>query len=288
MKYKTILSKSKHSPYWFYSDYGANLYRGCNQNCIYCDSRSSVYGVENFDTVTPKEDAIQILTNELSRGKKQGIIATGAMSDPYNHLEKDLKLTHQLLQLCQRFQMGVLIITKSDLILEDLDLLIELNKQQKVVVVITITTFDDQLAKKIERNCISSTKRFEVVKQLRQAGIICGITLMPILPFINDTAENITKIVQKAVEIDASFIYPMFGVTLRDNQREHYFKYIDREFNLADKYKKLYQNNYMCNTYNKDLPTLFKSLCIDNDLIYQIEEINKLYNQDDKQLHFDF
>ena len=165
---------------WFYHDYNMNLYRGCPHGCIYCDSRSLCYGIEQFDIPKPKKDAIKILELELMKKRKKGICGMGSMSDPYNPLEKKLELTRTALKLFLKYAFGTSIITKSDLIIRDLDLLKEINKHHSVLVNITITTADVNLQKKIEPHSARTIKRFEALKILNDSGIKAGICLDPI------------------------------------------------------------------------------------------------------------
>lgn len=278
---KTILSKTKKSDFWFDIDYGTNLYRGCSHGCIYCDSRSECYKVENFENVKAKKNALQIFQKELASKRKRGIIATGAMSDPYNPLEKDLLLTAGFLELIDQYKFGVCIYTKSDLILRDIPLLKKIQEHSKVVICITITTFDDDLSKRLEPNAPSTSCRFEALRQLKEAGLITGILLMPLLPWINDTKENITAIIQKGAQCSVDFIYPMFGLTLRDIQRDYFYNKVDQLFpGLSENYKKHFGNQYVCNSPAiKELSTLLHSLCKQHQIKYSMKEINTLLKE---------
>lgn len=185
---KTILSGyMEHG--WFNANYNMNLYKGCVHGCIYCDSRSNCYNIENFDEVKVKENALEILEKELRVKKKKGIIMTGAMSDPYNSFEKEEKLTREALKLIDKFMYGVSIITKSDLVTRDIDVLSKIASHSSTTVNITITTADDELTKKIEPNAPSSKRRFEAIRKLSGRGINVGVLLTPTLPFINDTKK---------------------------------------------------------------------------------------------------
>jgi DNA repair photolyase len=211
---------------WFGATYNMNIYKGCNQGCIYCDSRSSCYQIQNFDTIRAKQDAPLKVEKELSKKRKVGIITMGGMSDPYNYLEKKLEYTRSVLKSINKYQFGVSIITKSTLVLRDIDILKEINKNNAVSIGITITTSNDRLQSRIERNVPSTTERFQALKTLKEEGLYCGVLMMPILPFINDTVENIDGIVEMAHEANVDYIYPSFGVTLRDNQRLYFFEKI--------------------------------------------------------------
>lgn len=287
---KTILSTCKSNDQWYNSNYNMNIYRGCSHGCIYCDSRSSCYGIENFDEIKVKKDAISIITNELASKRKKGIIITGAMSDPYNPVEKHLKLMRSILDLIDKNRFGIVIDTKSDLVLRDIDLLLKIKMHSPVIVNFTITTFDDILCKKIETNIISSTKRFEAIKTLTSYGIPVGILFMPILPFINDNVENITNITNYAHECGVKFINHSFSVTLRQNQRLYFYDKLDQSFPGVKKmYLKYFNNVYDCKPLNIELlEKTFYNECEKLNLIYDMNKINTYikHNMGTKQLTF--
>ena len=276
---KTILS-SYHTQGWFNSNYKMNLYKGCPHGCIYCDSRSSCYHIENFDEVRTKENALVILEKELKTKKKKGIIMTGAMSDPYNLCEKSLKLTRNALELIDKYMYGVSIITKSDLIVRDIDILSNISLHSPCAVNITITTYDDDLTKKIEPHAPSSKKRFSALQKLRENNILAGIILTPTLPFINDTKENIKLLIQKAKECNTSWIYTenTFSVSLRDNQQEYFYNKLDKLFpGIKNKYISTFGNTYWCSSpRHEQLWNVFQKECEKNNIIYKHDEINNL------------
>lgn len=257
---------------WFGSNFNMNIYRGCNQGCIYCDSRSSCYQIQNFDNVRAKKDAPLKVEQELKNKRKKGVISMGGMSDPYNHLEEELKYTREILKSINKHQFGVSCITKNNRILRDLDLFKEINKHSAVTIGITITTFDDRLQGRIERNVSSTSERFDIIKKFSEEGIFTGILLMPILPFINDTEENIINIVKKAHEVGAKFIYASFGVTLRDNQRLYFFEKIGEK--LTKQYIDTFKDSYMCPSPNTDnLKKVFKEHCDKYGIVYKMKDI---------------
>jgi len=273
---------------WFASTHNMNIYRGCNQGCIYCDSRSSCYQIKDFDSIKVKENAPTKVEVELSRKRKKGVISMGGMSDPYNYLEKDLEYTRSIFGSIYRNGFGVSCITKSDLILRDIDKYKKINEVNAVCIGVTITTADDRLASRIERNITSSSKRFDIIKQFREEGIYSGVLMMPILPFINDTVDNIKSIVKKAHEANANFIYPSFGVTLRDNQRLYFFEKIGED--LTQKYIEEFKEDYMCVSPNKDqLVKVFKQECKKYGIVYKMSDIIKGIKGNNKtdQLSFD-
>jgi DNA repair photolyase len=278
---KTIISRTSHPESWFGNTYNMNLYRGCNHGCIYCDSRSDCYQVENFDEIVAKENAFAIIEKELRCKRKRGVIGTGAMSDPYNFKEKGQCLTQGALQLIDRYGFGVNIITKSDLIVRDLDLLKSINEQAPVGVGITITIADDDLARRIEPGAPAASRRFAAIKSLSDKGIYAGILMMPILPFISDDIGNILTMVRSAAENGARFIYPLFGMTLRDGQREYFYQELDRLYpGLKLKYQKLFGNCYQCMSPDQEkLAELFYRECEHQGIIYRMPEIIQgIYN----------
>jgi len=276
IKAKTIVNRNKKNS-WFGYEYTMNIYRGCNQGCIYCDSRSDCYGIKDFDRVRTKENALMIIRDDLRSKTSRGVICTGSMSDPYNVFEKDLLLTRNALQLVHAYKFGVGVITKSPLVTRDIDILMDISKQATAMVKISITTADDSLAKKIETGASSPSKRFSALKQLTDHGLFAGVLLMPLLPFIQDTEEHIAEIVEKAVENGAKFIYPRFGVTLRGNQKEWYYNKLDQTFpGLKQQYISLYKDKMYCNSPNsRQLYAYFKRQCKAHNILFDMEDIIK-------------
>lgn len=291
---KKIMSPVKDNGWWFKYDYNINIYRGCSHGCIYCDSRSECYGIDNFDKIQVKENAIELLQTEVAKKRKKGIVGFGSMSDPYNPIERELQMTRHALEILCDNGFGVCIFTKSDLILRDLDILKEINRFNSVLICITVTTADDKLCKIIEPNVMPSSARLRAVKVLSEAGIFVGITMMPILPFVNDNAESIEILIEKSYECGAQFIYPMFGVTMRANQREYFYNKIDEYFpHLSDKYKSRYGNNYYCaipdtkivekqfsircreKAIPYDMKTIIEGYCQKKDIFRQINMLDK-------------
>jgi len=271
---KKLIHSTSDGQYWFGVTHNTNIYRGCNQGCIYCDSRSSCYQIHDFDTVKAKENADILIDHELSSKHKKGIISMGGMSDPYNFLEKELKYTRNALKSMDKYGFGVSMITKSTLVTRDIDIYKNINTHSPVVISMTVTTASDKLAKRIERNVPSTSKRFEALKKMSDAGLFVGITLMPVLPFINDTTANIENILKLAKDNGVKFIYASFGVTLRDNQRQYFFTKIGDE--LTEKYVKYYGESYMCSSPNYDLlRKRFETLCDKYGILYKMDEIIK-------------
>ncbi len=277
---KTIVSGySKNG--WFGTNYNMNIYKGCCHGCIYCDSRSECYRVEDFDTVRAKENALFVIRCDLESKRKAGIVMTGAMSDPYNPFEKENVLTRGALELLDCFGFGAGIITKSSLVCRDADLLQKIKSHSPAFVNVTVTTADDGLCAKIERYVCPTSTRMATVKSLSAMGIICGILLMPVLPFINDTAGNISQIVRMAADAGAKWVYAGewgFGVTLRRNQRDYFYKQLDVFFPcISSKYIVEYGERYECISPNStQLLNMFQSECEKYGLLYRMKDIEAL------------
>lgn len=280
---KTIVTKTKSSADWFGIDYNMNIYRGCCHGCIYCDSRSDCYGIDQFDKVRVKEDALRIIRDELRRKIKKGVVGTGAMSDPYNPFEKESELTRHALELIDAFGFGAAVATKSALLKRDMDVLLGIKEHSPVICKVTVTTTDNHLAKKIEPHVSLPSERLELIEALRNNGIFTGILMMPILPFLEDNEENIRSIVNAAHETGANFIYPSFGVTLRNNQREWFFDCIKEQFpeqNLVASYIRRYGNSYGCTSpHVKKLWAIFTKECERFGILYKMPDIIHSYKK---------
>lgn len=265
--YKSILS----------SQNGINLYRGCTHGCIYCDSRSDVYQMNHrFEDIEIKRNAIQILEQELRRKRKPCMIGTGAMSDPYLHIEDDLKLTRQSLELIDKYGFGLAIQTKSAKILRDLDLLNSINQHSKCVVQMTLTTFDDDLCRILEPNVSTTKERIHALNVLRDNNIPTVVWLCPILPFINDTEENLLNILNACIQANVKGIICFgFGVTLRNGNREYFYKQLDRHFpGMKKKYIQTFGNSYVCNSPNQErLMQIFTDVCTANNILQKPDDV---------------
>ena len=249
---------------------GMNLYRGCTHGCIYCDSRSECYHINHrFEDIEIKENAIVLLEDALRRKRNKCIIGTGSMTDPYMPLEEKLGMTRKAIETVHRYGFGFTVITKSPLILRDLELLQAINTKAKCVVQMTLTTYNDSLCKILEPNVAVTNERFVVLKTLRDAGIPTVVWLTPILPFINDTAENIEGILQYCIEAKV-FVIICFGMglTLRDGNREYFYKNLDKSFpGLKEIYTKRYRNGYsVMSPHNARLMNLFRTRCKENGI----------------------
>ncbi|WP_297632521.1 radical SAM protein [uncultured Clostridium sp.] len=284
IKASNIVSSYIDNNPWFGLNYTMNIYRGCNHGCIYCDSRSNCYNIIDFDTVRAKENSAEIIEKDLSKKRKKGVIGTGAMSDPYNLFEKKYKLTRKALELVDKHRFGISIATKSSLITRDIDILKRIQEHSEVLIKITITAIDDEISKVIEPGVNPSSERFKAVKELSDNGIYVGILFMPILPFINDTEENVKGIVKKAYESGVKFIYTHgIGVTLRSNQRVYYYEKIKEQYgkDIIKRYKELYGEDYVCpSTNHEKLMGIFKEECERYNILYKMDDIIEDYKKD--------
>lgn len=256
---------------------GMNLYRGCSHGCIYCDSRSTCYHMDHaFEDIEVKENAIELLEYALRHKRKKCMIGTGAMTDPYIPLEMELKTVRKALSLINEYGFGFTVITKSSRILRDLDLLKKINEQTKCVVQMTLTTYDEDLCRKLEPNVSTTKERFQSLKILRDAGIPTVVWLSPILPFINDTPENISGILDMCIEAKVYGIICFgMGLTLREGNREYFYRQLDRLFpRLKEKYIKTYQNQYILKSPNNShLMRLFHQTCGRHGIVHDNEQI---------------
>lgn len=256
---------------------GMNLYRGCSHGCIYCDSRSKCYHMDHdFEDIEIKGNAIQLLESALKHKRKRCMIGTGSMTDPYIPLEMEIGNVRKALSLIYEYGFGFTVITKSDRILRDMDLLQKINEQTKCVVQMTLTTYDENLCKKIEPNVCTTAKRFEVLKKLRDAGIPTVVWLSPILPFINDTEDNISAILDMCVEAKVYGVICFgMGLTLREGNREYFYRQLDRQFpHLKEKYIQTYGNRYEVESpKNRELMQLFHRMCEINGIVHNNGQI---------------
>ncbi len=273
---KHILIRSK-STAWFGTDHTVNLYRGCCHGCLYCDSRSDCYRNPDFDRVTAKADALRILRDELARKVRPAFIAMGAMSDPYNPFEEELLLTRHALELIDAYDCGVSVDTKSDLIVRDIDLYQSIQAHSPVICKLTVTTVDEDLAAKVEPRAPSPARRLAAVRSLAQAGLFCGVLLMPVLPFLEDRHEQVLAVVDRSADAGAKFIYPGFGVTMRQGQREYFLRELDRAFpgeHLSRRYLARYGDRYRCPSPRaRELWEVFAARCRERGLLYQMPHI---------------
>ena len=269
--------------------YGMNIYRGCTHGCIYCDSRSRCYQFTHaFEDVEVKQNAPELLEQTLKSKRKKCMIGTGSMSDPYMHCEEELRLTRKCLEIILKYGFGAAVQTKSDRILQDIDLLDEINRSAKAVVQITLTTYDDELCRILEPNVCNTKRRIHVLEQMRERDIPTIVWMTPILPFINDTEDNVTSILKECARTGVKGIigYDM-GLTLREGDREYYYAALDRYFpGMKERYIRTYGNAYnVLGPNSKDLQRIFHEFCtahgmlMDDDCFEYMHELPEKYPQ---------
>jgi len=284
--YKTILSPKN----------GMNLYRGCTHGCIYCDSRSVCYQMKHdFEDIEVKRDAVKILESQLKRKRSPCMIGTGAMTDPYIHLEEKLQVTRQCLELIEQYGFGLAIQTKSNRVMRDIDLLYSINAKSKCVVQMTLTTFDEELCKIIEPDVSTTAERFEVLKIMQRAEIPTVVWLTPILPFINDTDDNLLGILDYCVQAGVRGIITWgFGTTMREGSRDYFYKKLDEHFpGVKQKYIETYGSSYECKSPNNTrLWSIYKNICNKNGIMYKTNDVfNYMHRFEQKRAQmslFDF
>lgn len=256
---------------------GMNLCRGCTHGCIYCDSRSTCYQIQHdFEDVEVKENAPELLQEALMRKRRKCIIGTGSMSDPYIPQEMELGLTRRVLTIIRDMGFGLAIQTKSDRIMRDMDLLQDINARAKCVVQMTLTTWDDDLCAILEPNVCNTKARLRVLKEMQKEGIPTVVWMCPILPFINDTEDNIRRIVEACADAGVyGIIHFDMGMTLREGDREYYYGKLDEHFpGLKQKYVRHYGNSYQLSSPNwQKLESLFCSLCDKAGIIHDEERL---------------
>ncbi|MBO5424954.1 MAG: radical SAM protein [Lachnospiraceae bacterium] len=256
---------------------GMNLYRGCTHGCIYCDSRSKCYRMDHdFEDIEVKLRADEILEHTLKRKRTKSMIFTGSMTDPYCPLEKELELTRRCINQIERFDFGLVIQTKSNLIMRDIDILDRINKKTKCVVAMTLTTYDDELCKKLEPNVCTTKERFEVLMAMKERGIPTIVWLSPFLPFINDTEENLRGLMDYCIKAGVYGIMNFgIGLTLRDGNREYFYAQLDKLYpGMKEKYMRTYEDAYeVTSPNNEKLMKIFTELCIEHGIQYDKEEL---------------
>ena len=275
--------------------HGMNIYRGCTHGCIYCDSRSLCYRFTHpFEDIEVKRNAPELLETALKSKRKKCMIGTGAMSDPYMHCEEELRLTRRCLEIILEYGFGATVQTKSDRILRDIDLLDEINRNAKCVVQMTLTTYDDELCSIIEPNVCNTKRRIEVLEKLRERGIPTVVWLTPILPFINDTEENVRAILNECVRVGVKGIICFdMGLTLREGDREYYYAALDKHFpGLKQKYVDRYGNAYdLPSPDSGRLMAIFRQICSENGMLCKPEEcfgyLNELPEKYEQMSRFD-
>lgn len=276
---RTILNHVQQPDPWFGFKYSMNLYRGCQHGCIYCDSRSACYQLGELGDIRVKTNALDLLADILPRKRIRGTIGFGSMNDPYMPVEEEFHLTRGALEIIAAQRFPVHLLTKSDRILRDLDLIRKISRVYAAVS-FTITTADDDLAAVLEPGAPRPSARFRAMRTLAEAGMLTGVTLMPILPFLEDDPDNITRIVTLARENGASYIIPAFGVSLREGSRDYFYQKLDQFFpGMKNRYIQQFGDQYQCASPRwKELTDLFFSLCKASEIavrvpVFQAERI---------------
>ena len=257
------------------SAFGMNLYRGCSHGCIYCDSRSACYGFTHpFEDIEVKQNAPALLESALRTRRRRGMIGTGSMSDPYMHCEEKLRLTRQCLGIIRKYGFGASVLTKSDRILRDLDLLEAIHRETRCVVQMTLTTWDEALCKIVEPKVCGTQKRIETLREMQRLGIPTVVWLTPILPHLNDTEENVRRILEACAETGVRGIVCFnMGLTLREGNREYYYAALDRHFpGLREQYIREYGSAYeVTSPRNRELMKLFRTFCEEHRILHEPE-----------------
>ncbi|MBR3832741.1 MAG: radical SAM protein [Lachnospiraceae bacterium] len=258
---------------------GMNLYRGCTHGCIYCDSRSKCYRMDHdFEDIEVKLRAADLLENTLKKKRNKGMIATGSMTDPYVPIEAELKITRKCLNIIDRFDFGVVIQTKSNLIMRDIDILESIHKKTKCVVAVTLTTYDEELCRKLEPNVCTTRERVQVLMEMKKRGIPTIVWLTPFLPFINDTEENLRGLMNYCIEAGVYGIMNFgIGLTLREGNREYFYSQLDMLFpGMKERYIETYGDSYEVTSPNNDkLMKIFTNLCEEHNIVYDKEELHR-------------
>lgn len=261
---------------------GMNIYRGCSHGCIYCDSRSTCYSFDHaFEDIEVKQNAPELLEAALKAKRHKCMIGTGSMCDPYLHAEEKLRLTRKCLEIIDRYEFGVTVLTKSARVLRDIDLLKSINRKSKAVVQMTLTTYDEALCRIIEPNVSTTRERFDALLRLRDEGIPTVVWLAPILPFINDSADNLRGILGYCVEADVKGIVCFgMGLTLRDGDREYYYAALDKYFpGIKEKYICTFGSaDELPSPNSRVLTDEFKRVCSDNGIMYDPNAVFEYLN----------
>ena len=255
---------------------GINVYRGCTHGCIYCDSRSTCYQMDHpFEDVAVKVNAPELLEDALRRKRRRCMIGTGSMCDPYLPLERETRLTRRCLEVIERHGFGVSVLTKSDLLLRDLDVLCRIQERAKVVVCTTFTTYNEDLCRILEPNVCITQRRFEMLRTCREAGLHTGVWLCPILPFLNDTEENLRGLLGYCFDAGVEAIVHFgMGVTLRDGDRQYFYRALDRHFpGLKERYIRQFGDRYECRSpHALRLTRIFQEECQARGVICEPEQ----------------
>lgn len=276
---KTIVTNGKSNRDYLEFDYVMNIYRGCNHGCIYCYARSNYYEkTDNFDCIRAKEEALRIIRDDLRRKIRRGTVLTGGVSDPYNPEEKEHKLTRNALELINAYDFGICVITKSDLVIRDTDILLNIKESAPASINFSITSHDDETCKKIEPYVSTTTARFKAIEHLAKNGLITGVLMDPIIPYITDSEDNVREMVKKAKHYGAQYMYISTLVTMADVQRDYFHKKAEEHYpGISEKYNQKYGQYYRCrSSKSKKLWDTFVETCEKEGLNYSMRYANSL------------
>ncbi len=280
---KTIIMNCKPNTNYLAFEYVMNIYWGCSHGCIYCYARSDYYDKignlgGNFDCIRAKRNALQIIRDDLRRKVKTGVIFTGGMSDAYNPEEKEHKLTRNALELINAFDFGICIMTKSNLVTRDTDILLDIKEHSPANVNFSITCSEDEMCGKLEPFASTTTERFEAIEHLAKNGITVGVLMDPVIPYISDTKENVQAMVKKAKHHGAKYIYLSTQVTMSDGQREYFYREVDKHYpGISEKYKEKFKEYYYCRSpHAKRLWNVFAEECEKERIVYDMRAANQL------------
>lgn len=260
------------------AEYNMNLYHGCPHGCIYCYARGAYWGIKEFDRVRAKKDALKIVRDDLQRKVKPGIVSTGGMSDPYNPEEAEHKLTRNCLELLNAFEFGICVLTKSALVTRDIDVFQDIREHSPVNVSVSITCAEDELSGKLEPGAPSSSRRFQAIEELSNNGIIAGVLLDPVMPYLTDTEENIREIVRRAKAHGARYVYASMSVTMEGVQREYFYEKAETVCpGIAARYRKSFDQRYRCHSpKGKKLYAAYQEECDKQGLLSDMRAVNQL------------
>ena len=280
---KTIVTNGGPDNNYLQAEYVMNIYRGCNHGCIYCYARSNYYEkTDNIDNVRAKQNALQIIRDDLRRKVKPGVVLTGGVSDPYNPFEAEYKLTRNALELINAFNFGVCIITKSDLVTTDTDILSDIKGHSPTSVNFSITCADDETSLKVEPQAPATSRRFKAIEHLAGNNITTGVLIDPVLPLITDTPENVRELVKRAKHHGAKYVYISTFVTMADVQRDYFYREVEKIYpGISEKYKQRYKNYYRCKSqHGKKLWEVFAESCEQKGLMYDMRAVNQMIRHD--------
>lgn len=272
-------------------EYAMNLYQGCNHGCIYCYARSNHYEkTDDFTCIRVKQDALRLVRDDLLRKPRKGVILNGGISDPYNMKEKEYKLTRCALELINAFEFGTCIITKSDLVTRDTDILLDIKTIAPTCINFSITCSDDETGKKVEPFASTTTERFKALEQLANNGLITGVLMDPVLPYLTDTEENVREMVKKAKHYGAKYIYISTSVTMADIQRDYFYQEADQLWpGVSEKYKEKFVNYYRCwSPKAKRLWNTFVETCEKEGMSYDMRTANQMIRRGYKIFELNF